>query len=129
MANTVQFEVSIKGENTSKTYSGIFEVKTNLSLRDSLREDQVRRNTLGTNPGEASDYATSIAGALAYLAVRIVNAPDFWAKSNGGVDLEDENVLVEVNNACVKAIQDERDKVKALATDAQKVIATKAAGA
>ncbi len=114
MNNKVQFSVECKGETSDRNFSGLFTAKTKLSHREVLKEDEVRRNVLGQNPQYAGEYAASVASAIAYLAVRLVDSPDWWKQSGGGLELEDENVLVEVNNAAVKAIKEEQDaRVKA----------------
>jgi len=104
MQNTVTFTVDVKGADTQEQYKGLFKVKTKLSMRETLREDEVRRGLLGTKPEAASEYAQTVAAALAYLAVRVEDAPGWWKDANGGVDLQDENVLVVVHNACAKEI-------------------------
>lgn len=107
MKNTVKFTVDVKGEISGRQFQGVFETKVKLSHREALKEDEVRRTILGTNPGDASEFARQLAGALAYLAVRIIDAPTWWRQSNNGLDLEDSNVLVAVNNACIGAVGDE----------------------
>lgn len=109
MQSITKFEVDFKGSETSRRYQGLFTVKVKTSHRDTITEDQVRRGILGSNPQDAGVEALRLAGASAYLAVRLVG-PDFppwWKDSNGGMDAEDANVLVEVNNAAVKAIEAE----------------------
>lgn len=109
MKDAVQFTVTVKGETTGRSFEGLFEAKTKLSHRDVIKEDEIRRNILGVNPNDASPYAASIAGAVAYLAVRLTRSPDWFKASNNGLDLEDENVLVAVNNSAVAAVAVERD--------------------
>jgi hypothetical protein len=119
MNKTVSFGLNLKGDTTGNQYIGTFKVKTSLSYREVLKEDEIRRTVLGVSPNEAGDYAASIAHAIAYLAVRIVDAPDFWKSSQGGLDLEDENILREVNNLCVAEIKRELDSVAKAAATAQ----------
>lgn len=109
MKDTVQFTVTVKGETTGRSFEGLFEAKVKLSHREVIKEDEIRRNVLGVNPNEAGPYAASIAGAVAYLTVRLTRSPDWFKQSNNGLDLEDENVLVAVNNSAVAAIAVERD--------------------
>jgi len=111
---TVDFSVQIKGETSSKDYEGLFTAKTSLSFRDRLREDEIYRTTLGLNPNDAGPFAQSVAQALSYLAVRITGEiPQFWKDCNGGVDLKDDNVLVDVHKACVDAIDTEYKRFRA----------------
>jgi hypothetical protein len=105
---TVDFSVQVKGELTAREYTGLFQAKTVLSFRESLRQDEIYRTTLGIRPNDAGDYAQSVATALSYLAVRLTGEiPEFWVKCNGGLDLKDDNVLVAVNKAAVDAIDAE----------------------
>lgn len=104
MQDTVKFPVDTKGQESGQEYKGLFTAKTKLSMREMLREDEIRRGLLGDNPNGASDIAKVMAAALAYLAVRIVDAPQWWKDANGGQDLQDENVLVAVHNGCADAI-------------------------
>lgn len=108
MLPKVSFDVSVKGEESGKDYSGLFEVKTKLSLRDQLKEDEIYRNVLGANPQTAGGDAAAIAQALAYLAVRVTASPDWWRLSDNGRDLEDLDVLAAVNNGAVAAVKAER---------------------
>ena len=104
MQDTVTFPVDVKGIDTEREYKGVFTAKVKLSMRESLREDENRRDLLGKRPESASQWANEVAAALAYLSVRITNSPEFWKDCNNGIDLEDSNVLVTVNNACMEEI-------------------------
>jgi hypothetical protein len=104
---SVDFSVSVKGEISGRDYTGLFTARTALSFKARLREDEIYRITLGANPGDASPFAQSVAQAFSYLAVRITESPTFWKESQGGLELVgDDNVLVEVNKACVTAIDE-----------------------
>jgi hypothetical protein len=120
MINQVVFGIDVKGESTDRRYEGVFEAKTKLSHRESLKEDEVRRAILGVNSTEASEYAKSVAAAIAYLSIRVQKAPNWFKDSNNGLDLEDGNVLIEVNNACVKAIDEARASFLEAAEKAKK---------
>lgn len=112
-----QFNVDVKGDVTGRQYMGAFTVKTRLSHRDTIREDQVRRDILGPNSDGADPKAKGLATAIASLAVRVVKSPTWWSDSDGGLELEDENILVEVYNKTHQATLDER---KELAEQAEK---------
>jgi hypothetical protein len=125
LKDKIQFTVTVKGDTSETNFTGLFEVKTKLSHREVLKEDEVKRNVLGTNPGDASGYASSIAGAISFLTVRLTKSPDWFKESGNGLDLEDENVLVEINNAAMAAIAKERDAHLAAAKEAQKELKEK----
>lgn len=122
MLEKVLFAVDLKGDLTGKSYIGNFVVKTMTSFRDSLREDEIRRSVLGVNPQNAGPYAASVAAAIAYLDIRVIDCPEWWTQSGRGLDLKDDNILVEVNDKAVKAIDEELGKVKKLADEAKPIL-------
>jgi hypothetical protein len=118
---SVDFSVSCKGDTTGKEYQGLFTVRTALSFRERLREDEIYRTTLGVNPNDASPFSQSVASALSYLAVRITGeVPAFWKECNGGVDLKDDEVLVAVHKAAVEAIDAEYKRFRGEGAEAIK---------
>jgi hypothetical protein len=120
MKKNVTFTVDIKGKETEETFKGEFEARTKLSLKDTLRQDEIRRTILGTNGAEASAEAYNIAFMAAYCAVRITKAPDWWTASDNGTNLEDLNVLDVVSTKCADAINEALGKVVKEAESAQK---------
>ncbi len=129
MQETVSFSVNIRGESSGHDYSGTFKVRTKTSFRDRIREDEVRRTILGANPEGVTPYVSAVAAALAYLGVRVVESPSWWKEADNGLTLEDDNILTEVNNRTVAAIQAERDTVIKEADAAQVVLRQAAAEA
>jgi hypothetical protein len=124
--NTVSFVIDVKGQVTERHYEGVFEVKTRLTTREKLREDEMRRTLLGGNPQFADPEAADTARALAYLTVRLVKAPSFWQELNGCLECEDDNLLVAVNNAAVEAVLAELEKVKKRGEEAKRDLRGKA---
>lgn len=125
MATQISVPIDTKGEFSGTHFVGVFKVKTTTSFRDALREDEVRRTLLGAAPDAAGDYQASVAAALAYLAVRCIDVPDWWKSANNGVDLEDPNVLVEINNKIREAIDSERAAISKSAEQAQEALKAK----
>jgi hypothetical protein len=122
MPKTVMFSVNFKGEDSTQ-YQGVFQAKTSLSVREVLREDEIRRTILGFNPQDASQYQSQLAAAVAYLSIRLTgDVPDWWARTNNGLDVNDEIVLAEVNNACTKEIQKTREEFLKKAEDEAKAL-------
>jgi hypothetical protein len=117
MQQDSQFSVDIKGKTTGQSYVGVFKIKTRLSMRDRLRQDEVRRTILGVNAESATMEAQGIANAVSYLNVRITKAPSWWTDNQGGLELEDMDVLAEVYQ---KAFQIEEESYKVLSDDAEK---------
>lgn len=120
---THTFMVDTVGENTGEAYKGTFKVRVRMSHRDSLREDEVRRGLLGANPDAASDRAKSIAYIFAVLSVRIIDCPSWWANSDNGLALEDDNVVKEVFDQTVEASAKALEELKNKAEEARKQIA------
>jgi hypothetical protein len=119
--NTVDFTVDCRGELTGNQYTGAFTAKTKLSLRESLRQDELYRGILGANSQDASLASKSIASAISYLSTHLMTWPDWWTNLNKGMDCEDVNLLAEINNTCqekidaeYKILQDEAKKAEDL---------------
>jgi hypothetical protein len=102
----VQFEVHIIGDETGELFPGKFRAKEKLSWNDQLNIDRMRRELLGVNAAEALADVYQRATIIAELSARLTEFPDFWKNSRGGLDLVDDNVVLEV----YKAAQDIREK-------------------
>lgn len=120
--NTVDFSVDIKGEVTGDSFVGSFTVKTKLSVKEHLRQDELYRSLLGVDNQNASIDSKNLATALAYLATRIVKAPDWWNKMEGGLNCEDINVISEINNKCIAEIEREYKTLQEEATKAEEAL-------
>jgi hypothetical protein len=124
MKNTVEFSVDVVGELTKNSYVGGFTAKTKLSVRETLRQDEIRRSILGADAQNASLEAQTVANAVAYLHTHITKAPDWWRELDGGLNVEDLNLLAAVNNSChdavdaeYKALEKEADESKTALKD------------
>jgi hypothetical protein len=104
MREPVSFEISLTGDVTGDKWFGKFKCKTFLSHRDQLASDRIKRELLGA--GDAERGAVNRAHIFAQLRVRLVDAPDWWKASDGGLDLVDDNVLVEIFEQTMKAEND-----------------------
>ena len=120
ISSIVSFDVKVVGDESETTYEGVFESKTKLSLRERLKEDELRRLHLGMDSANASQDAFVIASALAFLGVRVTKAPKWWTDANNGADLVDMNVVGEIHKLCSAAIAKEYEKLSKQATEAQK---------
>jgi len=116
-ANDAPFTLHVVGDSTEKTYTGEFRAKKRLSHRDHLRKDQVRRELLGGQTGTATERASTTAMILSELAVRLTKVEDWWVTSQGGLDLEDDNVIGVLYD---KAIAIENDAAEAKKKAAEK---------
>jgi len=118
LQENVTCSVSLKGEDTETNFDGVFTLKVKLTHRDMLRQDEIYRNCLGTSPGNAGTLAANIAEAISYLGVRVSKAPSWWTDSNGGMDLQDSNVLSSVYLKAYEAIENEYKRHRKTAEEA-----------
>lgn len=103
--NISSVTINVKGDTSGEQYQGVFKFRTRLSFRDQLRRDEIRRQLLGESPNgtQALDRAASAARMFSELAIRIVEAPKWWTNAADGLELEDDNVLISVHDAAIKA--------------------------
>jgi len=115
---SVQFTIDVKGDSTGKQFKGVFKAKERLSMGDRLDIDTVRRNLVGSaKTDEVGPAANALAQVLSQLSVRLTDVPSWWSTARNGLDLEDENVIVEVYQAALKI---ESDAMAALVEAAEK---------
>jgi len=121
MANKYEssFTISVVGETTGEKWSGAFKVKTRFSHRDALIRDQLYRDFIGKQPGEPSKYVSQLATIFSELGVRIVGEPpSWWVSSNGGLDLEDLDVVVDIYSKAMEAEKAAKEELKGKAEKA-----------
>lgn len=118
METTAKFSISVVGEESLNPYVGDFTVKTLLSMRDKFRADELRRLYLGINPDSASASAIGEAMVLAQLNVRIVEGPDWWNNSDGGLSLSDNNVIGEIFKLALDKENERKNDLKKKANEA-----------
>ena len=120
--NTTPFEIKETGDATGELWFGRFVAKQRLSLRDQLNRDKIRRDLLGEMGGSADVRAASIAMIVSELIVRLVEFPDWWKEQANGLDMADENVVVKVYDAAMKAESDANEARKAKAEAAKEAL-------
>lgn len=120
MANDVSFSIKVVGEVTGTTWGGVFKTKLRLSHKDQLRRDQLRRDLLGDKAEHASSRAINQAEIFSEIAIHLIESPQWWKVSDGGLDLEDDIVVKTVYDEILKAkadaakkLLDEGEKAKA----------------
>jgi hypothetical protein len=133
MQSTTQFKVDFVGEESGTRYQGFFTARVKASHLDTLRQDEIRRTTLGAGGDAASIQAQNLAHAYAFCVVRLLNTkdvpmPPWFKESNYGLESEDGNMLVEVNNACFAAIEKARGTTVNEAEAALKALRAKGDG-
>lgn len=117
-----EFSVRVTGETSGEEFVGKFKARKVLNHAQQLEVDRIRRDLLGSssNPDAASPRAANAAMIFAELAVRLVDAPNWWKESGNGTDLYDDNVVASVYQEAMKAQNDHLKAVKARAEAAKK---------
>lgn len=118
------FSISVTDKVTGEVLRGNFKVKTRLSWRDQLTRERIRLELLGPLADKANGRALSQSDCVSELAVRVVEAPDWWKNADNGLDLQDDAVVVEVYNAAIKAEADTIADLKISGESAKKELAT-----
>ena len=90
---TFQFE-SV-GNDTGRKYEGKFTVKTILKIREK-HQLELEKTILQADTKSPTAGLRGISNVLAELRVRVVDGPEWWKQSEGGADLDDENVLLDL---------------------------------
>lgn len=89
------FSFETEGELTKRKYDGEFTVHAvlNMGLKHQLELEKtiLQADTKSPTPG-----LRGIASVIAELRVRIIDGPEFWKQSLGGMRIEDENVIFEL---------------------------------
>ena len=122
MIRDAGFSISVIGDLSCETYRGDFRAVKFLTHRQQLLLDQRRRDILGNNSESASPRAQNQAHILASVFVRITEAPTWWKESNSGLDLIDDNVLIEVFENAMRIENETVSEIRAKAERAQESI-------
>ena len=120
METTAKFSISTKGDVSQLPYTGSFTVKTILTRREQFLADQRRREIVGAFADGAIPALQSEAFMLGQLFVRIVDSPKFWNDSDGGLDLQDYNVIKEIYDKAISLQEDQISSLKGKADEAAK---------
>lgn len=112
--NSVTVNIHIIGDRTGNVYTGEVTIRKFLSHRQMLQKDQLLREYLKGDNVQISGQVAR-ADQLSTCQTGIEKAPDWWKESNGGLDLYDDNVLVELFEQVFKVQKEAEDAVKARA--------------
>jgi hypothetical protein len=118
-SNETSFSVNLKAES-GDSYVGTFKIRKRLSHAQNLRKDALRRELLGDSPAAATQDVLMSSLILATCQAHIIESPNWWSKSNGGLDLLDQEPLVEVFNKINEAQQKEAEGLQTKAEEAVK---------
>jgi hypothetical protein len=116
------FTISVVGETSGETFRGEFRASKFLTHRQQLLLDQKRRELLGTNPDSASVRARNQAEVFSQLFVRLTEAPRWWTESGNGMDLVDDNIMVEVFGGAMKVEEEAMAAIKKKAEEAREAL-------
>jgi hypothetical protein len=91
--NEKTFSVDLTGEDTGQKYTGEFTVRCvlNMSGKHQLELEKTRLMADYANPSRG---LAGIAISLATIRARIVKAPEWWAETDAGAEILDENVVL-----------------------------------
>lgn len=92
----VAFNIHVIGERTQKTYTGEFRARRFLTHRQRIQKDRIYRENMGPNPGDAEFLVHQTALLFSDTFVGLSVKPQWWTDAGMGLDLVDENVLVQV---------------------------------
>ena len=97
MISSEVFSINVKGES-GKVYDGNFTVKMSMTRSEKFKADQIRREILGPSPvgQEAPPALQTEAYILGQLAIRLLDAPEWWVSARNGLDIEDYTVILTV---------------------------------
>jgi hypothetical protein len=114
-----QFDISAIGDETGAHFSGTFKVRTILSRRDQFVADQRRRSILGADAQSAMPGLIGEAFMLSQLYVRIIEAPKWWQDSDGGLELKDPNIISQLFDSTMKAVESAKQELLKEADEAK----------
>lgn len=124
----VPFTIEVVGDFTNTKWWGKFEAKVTLSHRDRLARDRLRREYLGdTTKSDPDPDARATATMFSELHVRLTKSPEWWNASDGGLDLKDFNLIIEVYKGALKVEEDYLTELSKQSEDAKKIIGEKSA--
>lgn len=103
------FTIDVKGSDTGQQYQGTFTYKRpNLRARSNAAKLAARLNEDLVNLDSDMKFTHQI---LAELRFSLIQTPEWWQKSDFGLELFDENVIFEIYKNCVAFEKDWTDKV------------------
>jgi hypothetical protein len=115
--NQQSFQISTVGADTGEIYQGEFVLTRFLSNRQHFLQDQLYRQYLGGDPQFSSNHTKERAEILSEINAYCAKFPEFWEKCGRGIDLRDNNVLVEVyaemNKVYAEIAESRKAKVEA----------------
>ena len=102
-----EFEINVIGEDTGQKFFGEFKYKRpNLGTR---RQIKIMEDSLNNGSETLDDEIKAINLMVSWLHFTIIEYPTWW---NGGLDLYDHNVILELYESIIKYEADFRKKIE-----------------
>jgi hypothetical protein len=119
--NEKSFTINVVAASGER-WAGEFKIKTRLSHKDTLRQDEFRRQLLGGNAANASANALATAELFSTIWTHTLSAPKWWSSMADGLDLLDEEPVLEVFNQIVAARKAEQEELTKKAEAAKEAL-------
>lgn len=112
--NAAPFSIHVVGDKTDKTFKADFVTTKILSHRQRLMKGELERQYIGpTNPQHADPDDRRRAEILATInSALLTPVPQFWRESGMGLDLLDDNVVLEVWAGVLKVQADVAEAIE-----------------
>lgn len=103
------FTIDVKGSDTGQQFSGTFTYKRpNLRAKSNAAKLAARLNEDLKNLDEDTKFIHDV---LANLRFSLIETPEWWQKSDFGLNLYDTNVIFDIYKACVDFENEWTEKV------------------
>jgi len=92
---------------------GDFQFKAEVTRREAFQADSIRRNVIGPIP-QGQDVPPMLqaeAYMIGQLAIHITDAPEWWLKSEDGLQFSDDGVVVSVFDKLTEMQQEIKEKL------------------
>lgn len=100
--NEKTVQLSVVGQSSLQKYEGIFTFRCKLTMSEKYKLEMEKSRML-SGVQEATDGLENIISIVCALKARIIKAPEWWTESEGGLNLIDDNVLIDVYDKSVQA--------------------------
>ena len=122
--NEKTFTIDGIGETTGQKYFGNFTTICILNVGQK-HQLEIERSRLSADLAYPSDRLRGFSLILATLNVKLIKKPDWWNDSFGGLDLLDENIVMDVYDKIVEAENEWREAVQKEGKKSQKILSEK----
>ena len=123
--NEMTIEFKETGVDTGLEYTGDFLVKCVLTIQDKHSVALEKTRLMADTANPTGDLA-GIAVTLAEVRARIIEAPKWWAETDRGAKMFDENILLRLYDKCMDCEDEWRKSLKKKAEDSKEEEKTEA---